>query len=78
MTRSTKNIDSEISPNYKILILSSYFSASQNGTSRQTDESWCLQKFHIAFTKMFSLANSKMYDVDSDMFLVSGKDLYSL
>ncbi len=39
--------DSGIHLNYKILISSSYSTASQNGTTRQTDEGWCSRRFCI-------------------------------
>jgi hypothetical protein len=74
ITWSTENFNSWIHPNY-ILILSSYFSASQNGTSRQT-YGWCLRNFRIPFTNMYLLAKSKSYYVNSNRFLVSSKDLY--
>jgi hypothetical protein len=57
--------------NYKILISSSYFTASQNGTTRQTDESWCLRRFCIQFSEICLLANGNWYLVDSNTFFFS-------
>ncbi len=42
---------SGIDLNYKFLNSSSYFTASRNGTTRQTAESWCSWRFCIAFSE---------------------------
>jgi hypothetical protein len=49
--KSRKFVISRILPNYKILISTSNFTASQNGTTKQTDESWCIRRFCIPFSK---------------------------
>jgi hypothetical protein len=54
VTRESPKVGSLLfrdSSEFKILISSSYFTASQNGTTRQTGESWCLRRFCIPFSK---------------------------
>ncbi len=54
----TRNLQKEevrnsgIHLNHRILISNFYFFASQNGTTRQTDERWCPPRFSILFTKI--------------------------
>jgi hypothetical protein len=60
----------------KILISNSYRDASQNGTRRQTDESWCPERFCIPFNESGFSVNS--YEVDSNAFFLSGKALYTI
>ncbi len=55
VTKIYQNLEvcnSGIDLNYKTLISSSCFTASHNGTTRQADESWCLQRFRIPFRKI--------------------------
>jgi hypothetical protein len=54
VTRSHQKLEvcnSGINLSYKIPISSSYFTASQNGTTRQTDESRCPWMFCIPYSK---------------------------
>ncbi len=64
--------------NYPILISSSFFIASQNDTTRQTDENWCSQRFcSTTFSKRgLTGYNSNRYDVDTNAYFLSGKALY--
>jgi hypothetical protein len=63
--------------NHKFLISNLSFTASQNGTTSQTDESWRSGRFRILFTKTgFTGYNGKKYEVDSKMFFLSDKALY--
>jgi hypothetical protein len=45
----------------RILISNSYFTASQNGKTRQTDESWCSRRFPCHSVKLILLANGNRY-----------------
>ncbi len=56
LTRNHQNLEvcnSGIHLKYKTPISSSYFTTSKNGTTRQTDESWCLRRGCIPFSKSF-------------------------
>ncbi len=53
--------DSGIHLNYKIIILSSYFAASKNRTTRQTDEILCSRRFCILL-KLKLLASGNRYE----------------
>jgi hypothetical protein len=51
VTKKTLKIEvycnSELHPNYKTILWSSKFTASQNGTTSQANESWCLQMWCV-------------------------------
>ncbi len=56
---------------YKILISSSYFTATPNGTKRQPDESWrstAREDFAYHSGKLVLLAKCNRYEVGSDSF----------
>jgi hypothetical protein len=88
ITRSTKKFDSEIHPNYKFLEIPTLLQAKMAHTETQIghhqyqmaqiDQSCCSLMFHIAFIKMFLLADSNRYYVNSNKFLIGSKDLYPL
>jgi hypothetical protein len=67
--------------NHKILISTSYFTGNQNGTTRQTDESWCStarKGFAYHSVKLVLLSNGKRYEIYFNAFFAKWQSPLSI
>jgi hypothetical protein len=76
LTRNCSKSRKVCNLNYRILISTSYFTASWIGTTRQTGGVSACKGFRCNSVKLVLLANGNRYEVDSNTFFLSGKALY--